>query len=332
MGLLLILPFLVSGYILCSKNILIKYKLPQYEGQLLYFRVAYFGVICFIFSFLTVSVVSLIFSRGWGFVCINREMGLCWDKFFTDYLTAGAVFLESVNSAWKDGARVYSFLAIVGFFTILMPYPISWFSHWLYKRRQEKRFGKKIKAVSTLEAMVLRESLAHLPMTQLLLESSAEDVPVMVIMEDRKVYVGLVSSLGTPTEASSAEEDFGMRLFMGGYCDKDTMEIVLDPRYSRIEESHSNVFLKQKNISTAVRLTTDEHGVLEKISFPHRVQADPDAGKQDSQSSDSVDSEGVDSSVSSNLRPWMQGEIFSFLSTAVSKTIAKFSRWFSHLD
>lgn len=180
--------------------------------------------------------------------------------------------------------------------------------------------------------MVLRESLAHLPMTQLLLESSAEDVPVMVIMEDRKVYVGLVSSLGTPTEASSAEEDFGMRLFMGGYCDKDTMEIVLDPRYSRIEESHSNVFLKQKNISTAVRLTTDEHGVLEKISFPHRVQADPDAGKQDSQSSDSVDSEGVDSSVSSNLRPWMQGEIFSFLSTAVSKTIAKFSRWFSHLD
>lgn len=269
MGLLLILPLLVSGYMLCNKNLLIRYRLPQYEGQLLYFCVAYFGIICFSVAFILVSVLSVAFSHQWGSLCPAVPLRWCPSWFSTDYLAFGGSLIETAYTPWKGKGQFYAFFLMVGIVTMLMPYPLSWLAQRAYKKSKEKLVGWKL-SDTEVEVSILKDSLAHLPVAQVLFSSSADYRPVMVIMEDRRVYVGLVSSIGTPSEASSAEEDFGLWPLMGGYCDKDTLEIVLDSEYPEFNKDTSpQLFMRQKNVFSVAPLGKN----LEDIPFPHRRSA-----------------------------------------------------------
>lgn len=326
MGLLLILPLLVSGYMLCSRNLLIRYRLPQYEGQLLYFRVAYYGVICFIVAFIIVLIFSALFSREWNEGCAASPNDCCWPYFSTDYLSAGAEFIASTYKPWKDGAKVYFFFFLVGALTMLMPYPLAWLHHYLYKRAQEHALGVEITDFSTVEAMILRESLAHLPIVQLLINASVERRPVMVIMEDRKFYIGLISSIGIPSEALGAEEDFGIVAIMGGYLDKDTLEIVSDPRYLD-SPSHPNIFLKQNSISSASGLPEDFNS-LSKIPFPHRVHGDVEVEKESSEGQVVEGLSSLSSSPFSNLRLriFAVAALAGFFAPKLIKVISRVSR------
>ncbi|WP_131705310.1 hypothetical protein [Xanthomonas citri] len=283
MGILLILPLLVSGYIFCIRNPLIRYRLHQYDGQLLYFRVALCGLICFFIALIAISVVTLSFSRVWQGHCIGGPQGLCWSEFSTDYIKEISLFLSSLYSPWSDASRIYSFFILVGIVTMLVPYPLSGLILKLYERDEEERLGRKI-GKDDLEHVILRDSLTYRPMSQALLEAAARTMPVMVVMEDRKFYVGTVSSLGTPTEASGADDDFGLRPFMGGYCDKDTLELVIDPRYSEdisvIEKPNGksvtwtpSVILKQSAIISFTRmpLMFDKRSIF---PFPHRLMGE----------------------------------------------------------
>ena len=63
MGILLILPILVAGYIYCTSSLYMKYKMHRYDGQLLYLLVGKFGVYFFaLSSILTLALFS--FCRG----------------------------------------------------------------------------------------------------------------------------------------------------------------------------------------------------------------------------------------------------------------------------
>jgi hypothetical protein len=267
MGLLLILPFLISGYTLCIKNELIRYGLSQYDGQLLYFRVAYYGVLCFGLALVAVSIFTFLLSRSWPAGCMYGAPSLCWNAFSTDYLSLAERLVAVAYEPGKASAKAYAFFSLVGLVTMLVPYPLSWITNYSYRVGEEALLGEKIDRPQTLEASLLRHSLAHSPLSQVLIDSWGNNTPIMVLMESRQVYVGVVLTIGTPTEASSAQEDFELILYTGGYIDKDTLEIVLDPRYSK--DDVLSIYLRQKDIVSAARMP-DDVGKTRVVPFPHR--------------------------------------------------------------
>ncbi|WP_447898096.1 hypothetical protein [Stenotrophomonas sepilia] len=321
MGLLLILPLLVSGYIFCGKNLLIRYRLHQYDGQLLYFHVALYGLVCFFIAFAIAALGTFLFSRAWPSGCIGGSCGICWPEFSTDYIKAISDLLVSLHKSWSDASKIYSFFIVVGILTLLVPYLLSSIVIKFYGWRQGKRLGRKIDA-DELEAFILRDALAYRPLSQSLLEAAASTAPVMVVMDDRKFYVGTVSSIGIPTEASGADDDFGIKPFMGGYCDKDTLELVVDPRYSeditllegKGEDSvkwSPNFILKQNSIVSFVKMPAlfDKES---SVPFPHRLVSEGSGGSMvgdDSKRevSDLLGSSGRGASVGNALAAFLSG-------------------------
>lgn len=62
MGLLIILPLLVSGYLVCIKHPYYYRRLHRFEGQLLYLQVARLGVVCLLAA-TCLSALILVLSK-----------------------------------------------------------------------------------------------------------------------------------------------------------------------------------------------------------------------------------------------------------------------------
>ncbi|QJP21179.1 hypothetical protein HKK60_17070 [Stenotrophomonas maltophilia] len=268
MGLLLILPLLVSGYIFCNRSPLIRYRLPQYDGQLLYFFVAYQGIVCFTSALVCVTVVSAIFSHDWGGLFCEADSCLCPSWFTTDYLDGGGRALAAINASWSGKGQLYTFFLLVSALTMLMPFIRSRYGLYKYKKAKESEVGGVV-GETAISVFLLKEALAHLPLTQALFSASVDSAPILVLTDDRRVYVGLVSTVGTPTEATSVDEDFGLWPLMSGYCDKDSLEMVLDADYPDFDRKSSpQIFMRQKDVVSVTPLSAGLD-----IPFPHRRNA-----------------------------------------------------------
>ncbi|MFL7975338.1 hypothetical protein [Xanthomonas vasicola] len=231
----------------------------------MYFLVAYQGIVCFTVAFVFVSVLSLIFSHDWGFIFCKADSCLCPSWLSTDYLNAGGQLLAALHKSWGDKGQLYTFFLIVSCLTMLMPFALSRYVLYGYKRSKEAEVGEVL-SETALNIFLLKDALTHLPLTQALISALSDTTPVLVLTDDRRVYVGLVSTVGTPTEASSVDEDFGLWPIMSGYCDKDSLEMVLDADYPEFKkESSPQIFMRQKDVSSVTPLNKNLD-----IPFPHR--------------------------------------------------------------
>ena len=57
----------------------------------------------------------------------------------------------------------------------------------------------------------------------------------MLTMDDRKVYVGKVISLGEPSETSGMDQDVSIMPLMSGYRDKDTLKVTFTTYYEEVD-------------------------------------------------------------------------------------------------
>lgn len=65
MGLLLILPILVSGYLVCMSHPYYFSRLHRYDGQLLYLRVAKLGLTCILVALTLSALISHFVPDAW---------------------------------------------------------------------------------------------------------------------------------------------------------------------------------------------------------------------------------------------------------------------------
>ncbi|WP_372382112.1 hypothetical protein ACCQ12_15110 [Xanthomonas sp. NCPPB 1068] len=250
MGLLLILPLLVSGYIFCFRNPIIRFRLHRYEGQLLYLLVAYNGFICLLAALFSVAILSLLFSHDWPLRCLFFSKSICTPAFSTDYLALGAKVFSSFGLVELNKGQFYTFMILAGLGTLVAPYPLAWMQYRRYKKRLEKKTGEVVD-YDIVDRFLLQSSVSHLPMLRLLMDKliAAELEPVMISMADRKIYVGVVSSIGSPTEASGVDEDVAIWPLMSGYRDKDDLSVKFQNVYPDFDKSTSiPIYFKQKNI------------------------------------------------------------------------------------
>lgn len=237
MGLLIILPLLVSGYCVCLRHPLFFMRLHRFQGQLLYLQAARLGMVCLLVAtFLSAALLAL--SKQEVFIA-GRQIALDYSQ----YLGALLVQLDIAN---EKNAALWVFLMQTGLTALIVPF--CWAK--LYVRLKKKMLTLETDAqfYSVLSLGVL----AGTPLRLLLRESIVKCVPYMFSLSDRKVYVGIVQFAGTPTESEGVDHGFTLIPILSGYRDKDTLDVTFNTHYTHTTPLQP-IMLVQENVVSATR-------------------------------------------------------------------------------
>ncbi len=227
MLLLLVLPILVSGFIVCNNNPHYYYKLHRYEGQYLYLKSAHLG-------FISLSIFTL--------------LALLLKAFFPAHISLDVVsvlktlFAGVAYSGNDADLTSFSWVVLVSIGSILYAYCWSACS-WL---RLRFLFGDIERAKILIMGRVLSDS----PMDKLFFESFIHSKPLMLTLESGKVYVGTISSLGEPNENEGMDQEISIIPLLSGVRTKDDMRVVFHTNYDLVR-GDMTIVIRQEQVSTA---------------------------------------------------------------------------------
>lgn len=239
---LLIFPVLVAGFFACHIHPVHSYSLHRYEGQYLYLKSAELGLKCFFFA----GLASLAL-RHW----LPDSVTIC-DRIFSWQLLPWLTRqMEMVVGAAEPGeASKMAWFVELSFLTFLAAFALNLWAHfrlWLRFESWDTRLH------------VIGEILEDSPLDYLLYSLSLDEKKsVMLMMEDRKVYVGRVVSLGEPSATGGMDQDVVLIPFMSGYRDKDTLKVTFTTMYSEVE-ADILISLRQDNIVSATEFDFDAY-------------------------------------------------------------------------
>lgn len=80
----------------------------------------------------------------------------------------------------------------------------------------------------------------------------------MLMMDDRKVYVGKIISLGEPSETAGMDQDISIMPLMSGYRDKDTLRVNFTTDYAQVG-ANIYVSLRQEQIVSATEFNFEAY-------------------------------------------------------------------------
>jgi len=235
MLLLLIIPILISGFYVCNHNLYYFYRLHRYEGQYLYLKSALLGFICL----LTASLIALLLNAFIPGTIFDAPIDIVE---FIHWLINSAVVDTQVDS--KQLAWIV-LLAVLTQITGWLWVKVSFFH---IKWRESDVEKSKIMLMSS----ILRDS----PLDNILLESYISETPLMLTLNDRKVYVGVVASLGEPNESEGMDQEISIIPIMSGYRDKNDFHVTFNTDYKIINKD-LNIVLRQEIINSATKFDFD---------------------------------------------------------------------------
>lgn len=247
MFLLLILPILVSGFITLHIVPAYFYQLHRQEGQYLYIQTARYGI----------------YNLLW--VMLGLYLAFSVSYFDESLPTVLADFLLKQQLADQTKAMQIGWTITTSILLLLMPW-CRWLIFWVLASALNRWNTDAVK-LSLIEGL-----LSDSPLDRLLFQASIEkeDMPIMLSMSDRKVYVGVVLSMGEPNESAGADQEIVIRPIMSGYRDKDTLAV----RFTTIYEVDQNqadaqsskdeieLVLKQDEIISATKFFWAAHSVF----------------------------------------------------------------------
>lgn len=237
MGLLIILPLLISGYLVCIKHPYYYCRLHRFEGQLLYLHVARLGLVCLVVATL-ISALVLALSK--------QAVHITGHEVATDYSCYLGVLLVQLDIANEKNAALWVFLLQAGLTALVIP------SLWARLYVNTKKKELKLKSDEQLNCRLALNILEGTPFKYLLRESIQKYTPCMFSLNDRKVYVGIVVFVGMPNESEGVDHAFTLLPLLSGYRDKDTLEVTLGTRY--LDKSHpAPIMLIQENVVSITR-------------------------------------------------------------------------------
>ena len=248
MGLLLILPILVCGYIFCSGSVYRQATINKYDGQLLYLLVAKTGLFIFVIA-ATLSFFLMYLSKHAYFECFSFD----YIKYVKAFLVRNSITTD------ENSASLWAFFAQAS----IISFCLGWYFPRLYVwgiRLRHNLSGAQAKA------FILHYLVPNRPMTKQLLSSLKDPLSqYMFSMDDRKVYVGRVSSVGEPHETGGMDDDFEIVPIMSGYRDKDTLKVTYTTDYAAVIEDMAingravgfTILLSQENIVSMSRYEED---------------------------------------------------------------------------
>ena len=230
---LLIIPVLVAGFLACHIHPSISYKLHRYKGQYLYLKSAQLGMLCFFLGLLLAYILH-------NCVPNNIEIGCnTYSLQFASWLT---INIKQIAGTKVEQATNYSWLFILSVLTFFAAYIVKATAHLLLRFKYGK-WDSKI--------FVIGEILDDSPLDSLLFDLSLQkDKYVFLSMEDRKVYVGKVMSLGEPTETSGMDQDISILPLMSGYRAAEDLTVTFNTFYGEVD-ADIYLSLRQDSIVSA---------------------------------------------------------------------------------
>ncbi|MEG5263902.1 hypothetical protein TRP66_06325 [Pseudomonas sp. JDS28PS106] len=240
MGLLLILPILVSGYLYCNGSIYRQATMSRYDGQLLYMLIAKTGVLIFAVA-CAMSFGLMVASKHGIFVSLLAEFAP-----YGDYIEYVKDFLTHHEITTAEKASVWAFLAQASVLSFVLAWSLPRIFTGLLMLRHQA-------SAASIKGLILASKVPTRPLTRQLMESMRDkNNQYMFSMEDRKGYVGRVSDIGDLHEAGGMDEDFQIVPTMSGYRDKDTLKVTYTTDYSAVVEE---MLLKGRNVGFTIVLS-----------------------------------------------------------------------------
>lgn len=269
MGLFLILPILVCGYIYCNGSFYRQATINKYQGQLLYLLVAKLGLYIFLLA-CALSFALIYLSKQAYFSISLPGSGVEW-SFNLDYIKYLKAFLIRNRILAEESVSAWVFFGQASIMAFYLASLLSSLEVKLVMRRFDLNADQA-------RAYILYENVPNGLFTKQLLASMQDrDAQYMFSMEDRKVYIGRVSSVGAPDETKGVDEDFAIVPVSSGYRDKDTLELKFTTYYDDVVEQMRGVdkhigfsiVLSQKNL---VSVSKFEKDIWEKFRKPPAAQ------------------------------------------------------------
>lgn len=237
MGLLIIVPLLVSGYLVCLRHPFFYLRLHRFQGQLLYLQVARLGMVCLsVATILSAALLTL--SKQTVFIA-GHEVAVD----YSHYLGALLVQLDIAN---EKNRTLWVFLLQAGITALVIPF--FWAKLYVHTKKKMLKLQTDAQLYYTLSLGVLEGT----PFRFLLRESIVQCVPCMFSLSDRKVYVGIVLFAGTPTESEGVDHGFTLVPILSGYRDKDTLEVTFSTHYTT-RDRPLPIMLIQEHVVSATR-------------------------------------------------------------------------------
>lgn len=243
---LLIIPLLVSGQILVSSphRINTYYRLHRYDGQLLYMKVASYGICCLIISLFSAFVMKWAIPNftlaSWLSLKIDASEHAKENR-LTSWLILLSLSMVFVSYAWVQLARFRIYLAAL---------TLSKFS----KEPSEIAYFKQVIKLSAIESLLSDGSLG-----QLFFDSAIADRPVLVSLKSRKLYVGTVNMISEPNEKQGPNLEISINPIMSGYRDKDNLRVLFSNDYSNLSDKDTSVIFPLSEVSQASWFDMDTH-------------------------------------------------------------------------
>ncbi len=234
MFLLLILPILVSGFVVCNTNPNYYYRLHRYEGQYLYLKSAHLGVI----SLLSFSLIALFANKYLPpTICL-----FSWEVPIDVISLAKSLLRDALKSKNEADLTSFVWVVVVSVGSILYSYLWSIIS----------RIRLHYKAGSFEESKILLMSniLSDSPLDKLFFESYIHVRPLLLSLQSRKIYVGTINSLGEPNESEGMDQEISVIPLMSGYRDKNKLTVKFTELYNAVE-TDLNIIIRQDQILSA---------------------------------------------------------------------------------
>lgn len=225
----LLVSIIANGFIILRFSPSQFYKLHRYDGQLLYIKTSFVGILSIGVAFLIDSFFGI--TNMIAHVLPQKGIGIFFKK---EHLQACLIF-----TIW---ATMLSTLYCI-FNRIALPLK-AW---WLLRGTEKTVSYSEISRVLLMDS-ILNDS----PLDKLLFDSYVQNIFLLVTMSDRKVYVGRVISLGEPNEKQGPDQEISIVPAFSGYRDKDLLEVNLTTCYHNNESAKEMyLVLKQDNIISA---------------------------------------------------------------------------------
>lgn len=251
---LLIFPVLVAGFVACHIHPVHSYRLHRYEGQYLYLKSAELGLKCFFLASLAALALHY-----W----LPDNVNICHRVFSWELLTWLTAQMTMVGAAEGSESSKMAWFVELSFLTFVAAYVLKLWAHfrlWLRFRKWDTK------------VYVIAEILEDSPLDNLLFSLSlAKDKNVMLMMEDRKVYVGRVIDLGEPSATGGMDQDILLIPLMSGYRHKDTLKVTFTTMYSEVD-AEIVISLRQDNIVSATEFDFDAYRKWNPETSPKAVK------------------------------------------------------------
>lgn len=237
MILLLILPILTAGFLICNNSPKYYYRLHRYEGQHLYLKAAWLGLR----SFLIATIVMLLINRYVPATVCGISIDL--HQWLTNLFGTMGLSVKQ--------AQEYSWILILSIALHIVAY-----ASCVYRRKEtEFRSGK---AGIDSKILSMYEILKDSPLDVELCYSYIFKEPILISLSNRKVYVGIAVSLGEPNENEGMDQEISIAPLMSGYRDQQTLNAVFDTDYQNVDSDNEfKVTIRQELIDSVSKFDFD---------------------------------------------------------------------------